>query len=1297
MGKRLFVILLLLGILLTIYVSAANINTLVINELYTKEEVPVIIVLKEEKEPKFITNDLQDKTLKHTRILKLQDSALNELSPKEFKLKKRYSFQAAFSGNITREGLKKLQNNPNIAYISYNYPLRLLLAQSAPLINATRAWSVVYNNINLTGRGETACIIDTGILYSHVALGNCTSEQFLAGNCSKVPYGYDIADNDNNPVDVNGHGTHVAGIIASNDSTYRGIASEAKIVAMKVFTDAGSGSSDDVDTAIEACVSNASLYNISVISISLGFDNLDENPYNYASYCDSDFPTTTAAINLAVANNITVIVSSGNSANLSGIGVPACIQNATPVGSVYDADIGSASFSACTDLTTMADNITCYTNRAPILSLLAPGSRITSTYITNNESFYDMQGTSMAAPHVSGAILLISQFMKLQGNSTLRPYQIVQTLNNTGKRIYDSNKSNLTFSRIDVFSALQSLDSSPPSIILNYPYNIVVLDAVNISFNFTLSDVSPLKNATLYANFSSIWQANGTNQTTLANNQFIIINVTNLQEGSFIWNVLACDNNSYCGFYSNNYTLIIDRTCPSINFTSLIINNSIINKNWIFVNVSIIEPNEANITFNLFNSSLNNINITTLGAGNKSFNFTDLRDGIYYYNVTVFDRANHQNSTFTYKITLDLTPPSYSNLIVLGTNKTNSTVSFNLIWYDLHNLSGWFFENNQSGIRVNSSFNTTFNDTNKSIYYLQINLTRGRVFLYRFFANDSLGNINNTELYTFTVQNTAPINPIILWPLNNSFLNQIITNVSATDLDNDELIFYYFVNNTFNASGISNTILNLSDGSYSLKIIASDMLENSSNSSLIYFTLDSTAPIIYYTNGTESNNTYFKNRDWIFINVSASDSNFANITFYLYNSSFGLINSALYNDPTRGVNFTNLSEGTYYYNVTTLDKALNQNKTETRKLTLDSSKPSIAGVASSGIISSRATLSWTVNEEANYTVNYGTTTDLGTIIPSNEYSNSTTLQLPDLSSSTLYYYNISLCDRAGNCNTTGYYNFTTSAASSIITPSSGGGGGGSSSSAAQVSQTSQLFIFSINPNEEKSFMPNMMDSSINKITIASSNYIGNGRLIIEKLEEQPKETSTFEGKACQFFNVSVSEAIKSKINEIKINFCINKTWLMANNLDSNTVSLMRYEAYWNTLHTDKLGENYTHILYEATSPGFSYFAIVAKPIEIKQPEIEKPSVQIGENITVSAPTANLTLEEPTKAEIKKNTSKAYIIIQFIILLLILGLIGYLIKPKPKTDIELDSTTHKIEHRQHHIDAGKKKRVFQRPK
>ena len=398
-------------------------------------------------------NSLGNKSLN----LGLQSDILSSLTDKEFRLSYTSLRGRGFSGNITLEGIKKLKNNPNVLRVYLPIFGGTSLQQSLPLINATKVW-----NLSYTGKGQTICVIDSGINYTHPNLGNCIRTNNISdGVCNKVIGGYDFYNTDADPYDDYSHGTHVAGIVAAN-GTLNGTAPYSKIVAVKVTNNQGNWNGLDLAEGIDWCNDNKNRYNISVITISLGTFDL----YNNATICDTTLVGISA--NEAYNNGIFIDASSGNNANLTHMTLPACASNVTSVGSVYDSEVGAKSFCTqvngsgncikfCSDITTYTDKMSCFTNRGLNLDLLAPGSVINSTYIDG--AYFKDSGTSMAAPHVAGAAALL-----LEADPTLTPNQIKTILQDKGKPVQDIfdgcqvgiQCTNLTFKRINVLEAVNS-------------------------------------------------------------------------------------------------------------------------------------------------------------------------------------------------------------------------------------------------------------------------------------------------------------------------------------------------------------------------------------------------------------------------------------------------------------------------------------------------------------------------------------------------------------------------------------------------------------------------------------------------------------------------------------------------------------------------------------------------------------------------------------------------------------------------------------------------------------------------
>lgn len=395
--------------------NEAKIESEVYKQLEENEKVTIIVKLKNN----FQTENIdQIKKISKENIKKLT----NELEKKSsnFELVQSYETFNALALKIDKETLEILKNNEIVEEIHAEQILSIQLQQSLPLINATQAWNVAspYGG-NLTGRGQTICVLDTGIDYTNPALGGTFGVKVIAG--------HDFVNNDTDPNDDNGHGTHVAGIIAANGiintTLVRGVAPDAYLVAEKVCNATGSCFGSSMLAGINHCLSTVGSGKLTAISISIG----DGNSWNQTT-C----PTwMNAPIDIAASKGIPVIVSSGNQGFKNGISYPACSPNATAVGNTYDANhsgLGGGGLTlqipngTCTDgVNATVDKITCNSNTFSNLDLVAPGTRITSTRPVgvfppsgcNSPSATSLimtcSGTSQAAAHVTGAVALIKQ------------------------------------------------------------------------------------------------------------------------------------------------------------------------------------------------------------------------------------------------------------------------------------------------------------------------------------------------------------------------------------------------------------------------------------------------------------------------------------------------------------------------------------------------------------------------------------------------------------------------------------------------------------------------------------------------------------------------------------------------------------------------------------------------------------------------------------------------------------------------------------------------------------------------
>ncbi len=222
--------------------------------------------------------------------------------------------------------------------------------------------------------------------------------------------------------------------------------------------------------------------------------------------------------------------------------------------------------------------------------------------------------------------------------------------------------------------------------------------------------------------------------------------------------------------------------------------------------------------------------------------------------------------------------------------------------------------------------------------------------------------LKNISLY-YEFINTAPsISIASPGPGENFVINTSIPlNFSIIDNENNLNTCWYKLDNGQNISIVNclNITFNASQGNHNLTMYANDTLGAVNQSNLTFF-VDSLIPGITFSEPTETNNSYLT-RNFIIINASASDTNFANITLRLFNSS-NIINSTSSSNSSYFANFSGLSDGIYFFNASASDILGNYNITETRRTTIDTISPSIS------LISPDGTFGYNTSLSLNYSV-----------------------------------------------------------------------------------------------------------------------------------------------------------------------------------------------------------------------------------------------------------------------------------------------------------------------------------------
>ncbi|MCI0531421.1 MAG: S8 family serine peptidase, partial [candidate division Zixibacteria bacterium] len=378
------------------------------------------------------------------QINQLQNSFRSQVSEADFQIRFQYQTIPCFSGRLTSAGLEKISRMPEVAAIEPDRKVFALLAQSVPLVGADWAQDSGY-----TGDSVVVAVLDTGIDSLHTDFTGAIVAQrhYLLG-------GTIDADSGDGAVDGHGHGTMVSGIVASRGNVSSvGVAPDARIVAVKVLDDAGSGFFSDVARGLDWCAATVDSLGVDVVNMSLGGGL-------FSSECDGSFPSLKAAVDACRAENIIVYAASGNDGKFTQLSAPACITGCFSVGAVYDTVLGRepdfgtyqsvfGNLPNCFDSVSSPQVVTCFSNRSYFMDLLGPGRRITTSYPGNFTS--EGTGTSFASPHAAGVTALLRQ-----KDSTLTPDSALSLLQATGNIVYDP-PSGRTFRRINVRSALQEI------------------------------------------------------------------------------------------------------------------------------------------------------------------------------------------------------------------------------------------------------------------------------------------------------------------------------------------------------------------------------------------------------------------------------------------------------------------------------------------------------------------------------------------------------------------------------------------------------------------------------------------------------------------------------------------------------------------------------------------------------------------------------------------------------------------------------------------------------------------------
>ncbi len=330
-------------------------------------------------------------------------------------------------------------------------------------INADDVWTLGYN-----GEGVIVAVIDTGVNYDHVDIADHVWESAEYPN-----HGYDFVNNDNDPKDDHGHGTHCSGTVAGDGTagSQTGVAPEATIMCLKVLNSGGGGQESGVWAAVEFAVEQGA----HVMSLSLGWPH-------------SSGPNRTVwrqAFDASLAAGVVASVAAGNEGDQQGsYPIPDNVRtpgDCPPPWLHPDQTlVGGTSGVICVGSTTSSDAVSSFSSHGPLdwsgvnqyndypynpeiglirPDIAAPGSNIKSLAHYSNTGYEDgWSGTSMATPAYAGMIALM-----MQKNMTMSPEQISQISEETAHVLQAGKNNNSGSGRVDALAAVEATSMPGPS------------------------------------------------------------------------------------------------------------------------------------------------------------------------------------------------------------------------------------------------------------------------------------------------------------------------------------------------------------------------------------------------------------------------------------------------------------------------------------------------------------------------------------------------------------------------------------------------------------------------------------------------------------------------------------------------------------------------------------------------------------------------------------------------------------------------------------------------------------------
>ncbi len=388
-----------------------------------------------------------------------------------------YWLSNAISCTVNRDVVYLLAKHPDIEFIGYDKKQYMLfdeeqqttynsqptrdeeidITDNVTMVKADKVWELGY-----TGKGVIVAVIDSGVNYNHADL----KDHLWDGGAQYPNHGYNVIDNNNDPMDKTGHGTHCAGTICGDGTSgvHSGVAPDATLMCVKALDDYGYGTASSFNAGMEFAVEN----HADILSMSLGIMN--------ASVSDRVWLRNTC-IN-ALELGVIASVAAGNDGNMMMAPVPNNIrtpgncpppwlspdQQSNPGGLSCVVSVGAIDFSRnmyengskgpVTWTGTEFNDYPYDNNNIGLIrpDVCAPGVGIKSLDYDSNDGYNLKSGTSMATPCVAGVMALL-----LEKQNDLSPADICMLLETTADKLTETKSNLYGAGLVDAFKAITSI------------------------------------------------------------------------------------------------------------------------------------------------------------------------------------------------------------------------------------------------------------------------------------------------------------------------------------------------------------------------------------------------------------------------------------------------------------------------------------------------------------------------------------------------------------------------------------------------------------------------------------------------------------------------------------------------------------------------------------------------------------------------------------------------------------------------------------------------------------------------